>query len=272
MGKIIVSTVCYDNENEVIEFAKNLSTQEDIGKICLLITCNKCSEPEKLRMRLRCLKLETIVYVPNKNLGYLQGCLYGIKKYAEKNDYIWALICNTDILFGLNTFFKDVFRNQIEKDIWCIAPDIILKNTNEHQNPFYMSRLSKNKIQILRIMYSTFFSFRVYSFLAKSKNYFMKKQTYQPESTYIYSAHGSCFFLNKECIDKLYYQNGIFMYCEELLISEVILENKKKVYLNSDVKIIHNENQVTGEIKSVNKWKWFKESIEFIYSRFYTSK
>ena len=38
------------------------------------------------------------------------------------------------------------------------------------------------------------------------------------------------------------------------------------------MKIIHNENQVTGEIKTINKWKWFKESIEFIYGRFYHSK
>ena len=41
MYKIAVSVICYDNEEEVLDFADKLSRQKDSEKIVLLVTCNK---------------------------------------------------------------------------------------------------------------------------------------------------------------------------------------------------------------------------------------
>ena len=40
MYKIAVSVICYDNEEEVFDFADKLSRQNDSEKIVLLVTCN----------------------------------------------------------------------------------------------------------------------------------------------------------------------------------------------------------------------------------------
>lgn len=48
MYKIAVSVICYDNEEEVLDFADKLSRQKDSEKIVLLVTCNKCMNVKKL--------------------------------------------------------------------------------------------------------------------------------------------------------------------------------------------------------------------------------
>ena len=100
MYKIAVSVICYDNEEEVLDFADKLSRQKDSEKIVLLVTCNKCMNVKKLINDLNEIKISSQIFEPGENLGYLHGCLYGFKEFGE--EYEWAVISNTDIDFFQN--------------------------------------------------------------------------------------------------------------------------------------------------------------------------
>ena len=96
------------------------------------------------------------------------------------------------------------------------------------------------------------------------------KANHNMYSRMIYAVHGSCFIVNGDCIDVLNrYEDNIFMYGEELFIAEIIAREKKMIFYDSSIKIIHNENQATGIVLNRRKQSWFKQSYIYLYNTFF---
>lgn len=167
MIEIAVSVICYDNENEVLEFANKLSRQKDSEKIMLLVTCNKCKNVEQLRENLSKIKIFSQVFDAKQNLGYLPGCLYGFKSYS--GEYKWSVISNTDIDFVSDEFFAKFLNKHYDSQIACIGPDITLRATGKHQNPFAASRPSNALMKLRKVVYSNYGLYRLYGWLSKIK-------------------------------------------------------------------------------------------------------
>lgn len=264
---IVISVTCYNNEDEVIAFAKQIAEQSVCKNIQLIITCNSTKEYEYLKDAVNGVSIVSHIYNPGRNLGYLQGCLYGVEKTNLPNHY-WLMIGNTDLTFTTNTFFEDIF-NDVNSDDWCIGPNILLKETEKSQNPFFLERPTKRSMMIRKIAYSHFLLYQMYFKLSNIKTQ-LKKGDKDYSSQRVYSVHGSCFLLNSNIIPLLMKESqNIFMYGEELLVSELVREKGKKIFYNSCAKIIHNENQVTGKIANRKKQQWFKQSTDYIYRRFF---
>lgn len=268
MRDIAVAVALYNNEREVIEFAKGLLKQTIINRIQLLVTCNSCQDVEKFKNELLQVLPSALVFNPSKNLGYLNGCLYGVKETG--NPFSWVMVSNTDIEFKNDDFFEKSI-DDVSADIWCIGPDITLSATGIHQNPFLRERPSKRKLLIWNTAYSNHLLFKLYFKLSKLKRkHVLKNDT---KSEMVYAVHGSCFLLRRECVEKVMAKcQGIFMYGEELLMAEIIYQNKKKTYCNLSIGILHNENQVTGTVGSKRKQMWFKGSIRYLINDIFTSK
>lgn len=267
MCKIAVAVICYDNEKEVLKFADKLSKQKECEKIVLLVTCNKCTNVKKLIDSLNKIKISSRVFDPGKNLGYLHGCLYGFKSYNE--EYEWAVISNTDIDFVSDTFFSKFLDSHYDSQIGCIGPDITLKVTGKHQNPFALSRPGKALMKFRKVVYANYVLYSLYYKLSDLKSKISHVET-QKKSGYVYGVHGSVIILRKECTDKFLEDDiQIFMYGEELYVAERLKENQLLSYYDMDLKIIHNENQVTGKIASRRKQKWCSQSLNFLVERYW---
>lgn len=264
---IVISVTCYNNEDEVIAFTKQMTEQSFSKNIQLIITCNSTQKYEYLKVALEQIPIITYIYNPEKNLGYLSGCLYGVEK-TKLPEHYWLMISNTDLDFPSNKFFEEML-DDVDHDVWCIGPDITLKAIGKPQNPFFTERPSKRSMVIRKIAYSNFPFYKTYFKLSDIKgrtNKIHKKNS----SQYVYAVHGSCFLLNSDIVPFLIKESqNIFMYGEELLIAEVVRENEKNTYYNSSATVIHNENQVTGTIASRRKQQWFKQSTNYIYRRFF---
>ena len=267
MIEIAVSVICYDNENEVLEFANKLSRQKDSEKIMLLVTCNKCKNVEQLRENLSKIKIFSQVFDAKQNLGYLPGCLYGFKSYS--GEYKWSVISNTDIDFVSDEFFAKFLNKHYDSQIACIGSDITLRATGKHQNPFAASRPSNALMKLRKVVYSNYGLYRLYGWLSKIKNKIINHET-QITNKYVYGVHGSVIILKKECVDKFIDDDiQIFMYGEELYIAEKLRESQLLSYYDTNLKIIHNENQVTGKIASPKKQEWSSQSINFLVDRYW---
>ena len=264
---IVISVVCYNNEDEVIAFAKQISEQSFDKNIQLIITCNSTKKIEYLKDAVNEVSIDSHIFNPEKNLGYLSGCLYGLER-TKLPDYYWLMICNTDLILESKTFFEDVLDG-VDSDVWCIGPSITLKTTGKEQNPFFVERPSKWSMLIRKIAYSHYLLYKTYFKLSDVKCK-TKKMEKKHSSQQVYAVHGSCFLLNSDVIPLLVKESqNIFMYGEELLVSELIRGYGKKVFYNADTKIIHNENQVTGKIANSKKQQWFKQSTDYLYRRFF---
>ena len=267
-GRIVISVVCYRNDDEVVDFARQIEKQDAANRIVLLVTVNKANDYNELSCKLASVKLECHLYNANKNLGYLNGSLYGVDQYGKLNSCDKVVISNTDLTLKNEKTFSDILMNMEDDDIWCLGPSIQLI-TGKYQNPFLKERPSNRKIKIWKIVQGNVILLWLYTYLSKIKNR-MKKKDFADESGFVYSVHGSFFVLNQKCVLELAkISSQIFMYGEELLVAEIVRANKHKVFYNSQISITHNENSTTSLANMTLKADWYNKSFRFIVQKFF---
>lgn len=275
MKTILVSLICFNNENEVISFLNEIKKQnfENI-RLIISITCtNKKDEKNLIKMVHDVPKDNFIVKIYNagKNLGYLNGCIYGINQcILEFGIPKWIVISNTDIEIKSNNFFEDFIKQEFNDNIWCIGPSII-DNTKQYKNPYLKKRPTKRSLFIKTLIYRYNFLNNLYFKLYFLYNQLKTKKSISNEnSSYTYAVHGCFFIISFPCFQEIIKDSKkIFMYGEENLIGEIVRINEKFVYYWSIGQVYHNNNQVTGKISDNKKMQWKRQSLKFILERYY---
>ncbi len=269
--KILNLVTLYSNENEVLEYARKLSKQSVSSEIVLVIVMNKkgdmteddfCEDLKKINLKIH-------LYKPGRNLGYLNGLIYGYNQYAIRHQPPeWIVMSNSDISFSNNDFFIDFYKDKYNANIWLVGPSVYSPENKSYDNPQYKNRHTlkslEKRIFIFKRPNLAYYYQKIASIKAKLKK--RKKE----ESQYSYSLHGCFFFINKNFMeilkDKKY---GPLMYSEEAYLAELIRLNNKKCYYNSKIELIHTGSTVTGKLEIHMKSKYFQESLEYIKQKFY---
>lgn len=273
--EFLISIVCYGNENEVCSFLNQLDNQRKTDSIAVAITINKAHNPQIIKDFVKDTKVKCFVFEPNINLGYLNGCLYGIKKLSENINYNWALMCNTDITFLNSVFFETISSTEYEEGIWGIAPSIQLPD-HTFQNPYISIRPTREEMKRQYYIFSKYYLFYAYNFASEIKKIIVRcisKNRVCSKSQIVYAAHGSCMIFRKEMVKLLIAEeNDIFLYCEEEYLAGLIYENGKKVLYDNQLQVLHNEHQTLGKIDYRKKQNWYIKSLESVIKRFYMEK
>jgi len=268
-NSIVNFVVLYNNENEVLQYAKKLELQKN--KITLVVCVNKIKEDKKKSFVLETKKinLNIIVYFLNNNVGYLNGMLYGCKLYLQNNIIPdWSIFSNTDIEFDSNNYFERFLKKEYIDDIWIIGPAIYSSSVNSYQNPHYIKRQTKISINKRIFIFNNLPLAYLYQKLSKLKLIILKK--YKLKSCFVYSVHGSFFFLKKDLIEILLKNKFTpILYGEELYIAEIVLQNNKKCYYDADIEIIHEGSTTTNKINFNNKSELIVKALRFIKLNFY---
>lgn len=266
----LISIVCYSNELEVCNFIDQIEMQEESNKIAVAITINKATNIKKLEAHISNLNVQCFIYNPEENLGYLNGCLYGIRKCSEFMKYNWVVICNTDITFSQNDFFRRINNKQYAENIWGIAPSIELVDGG-FQNPYIINRISRREFYIRKLFFGNIFTYSLYFWASDIKKLLLgKRNMFHPKSQEIYAPHGSCMIFRNNVMNIVCNENNnIFLYCEEEYLGGIIYENKKVVFYDESLKVIHNEHQTLGKINYLDKQKWYAQSMDFLDKRIY---
>lgn len=270
--RIIVSVVCYNNEDEVIRFADMISKQTISKQIHLVITYNCGNQLEYLKTNIEKINISAEISNPHNNLGYLSGCCFGIDANKEiLNNTTWIAISNTDIEFETTDFLERILEN-IPKNVWAIGPRIKLKKTGQDQNPFFEKRPSVQSMKFRKLVYSNLLFFNIYFSVSKIKTKIViKRKKSKDKNRFVYALHGSFFIVNKQLFEKIdEVKNHIFMYGEEILVAELANRNNKRCYFRSDVGLIHNENQVTSLLSNKSKQTWFNQSTKYLTTKYFT--
>lgn len=270
--KILVLITCYNNDDEVIEYVKDLSRQTVVDSIQIVVTVNNVKNIAEFKDRILAVHPSIKLEFPGKNLGYLFGCLNGLKSINNIEDYEWVLISNTDITFENEHCLQYLLENKTNPETWVIAPMVTLPSGRQ-QNPFLSERPSSTKILFWQIVQGNTIPLYLYSSLANVKNRLKKNLLCNMEDRNIYAAHGSCFFVKPECAKEVQKHFGdLFMYGEELLIAEIARNNKKLIKYFPDVKVLHNENSTTKHINYKRKAIFYRQSYRYIYNNFFKVK
>jgi GT2 family glycosyltransferase len=271
--KILNIVTLYSNEIEVLEYARKLSNQSISSDINLVIVANKYGDmtEDNFSDELMKINLKIHLYKPGRNLGYLNGLIYGYNQFVMRQEPPeWIVMSNTDITFSSNEFFKDFYKDKYNKNIWLIGPSIYSLENKSYDNPQYKNRHTlkslEKRIFIFKRPILAYYYLKVASIKAK----LIKRK--KEDSQYSYSLHGCFFFLNKNFMEILKDKKfGPLMYSEEAYLAELVRLNNKKCYYNSKIELIHTGSTVTGKLEIHKRSNFFLESLVFIKKEFYTS-
>lgn len=264
MEKLLIICIYYNNKEEIENYLENLKNLTKFYKVEVVIVNN--SKEKKISIDDKEVKVK--VYSPEKNLGYLNGLFYGVEEYKKNNDLPnWIIFSNTDIELKKFRFNGKKYC----KDIYCVAPDIYSTSTNLHQNPLYIKRINLKKInRIININKNIVLSL-IYKNLFRIKGYFQRKKN-RTQSGKIYAAHGAFFILRKEFFVIKRKKFTGFLYGEEIYIAEEIRRNKKEIYFDKELEILHKEHSTTSLIGVKNKNKFLIDSLKEIKKEYFIEK
>lgn len=269
--RLLNVVILYANEEEVINYTKKLSLQSISKDVSLIIVINKIGnmDEEKFIRNIKEMEIDTYIYKANRNLGYLNGLIYGIDKFSKEEKLPnWIAMSNTDISFKEENFFESFLTYEYEPDIWIVGPSIYSLENKSYDNPQYKIRHTLNSINRRIFIFERPILSYLYFKLAKFKSKF--KKTTKEDSQFVYSAHGCFFFIKKDFFDILKEKEyGALMYSEEAYLAELIRKNDKLCYYNNEIEVIHHESTVTSRLDIKKKTKYIVDSLRTIKKEFY---
>jgi len=267
---LLLSVTHYHNQAEVLEFAKHVNGLALPGGYELHIAVadnSKNWDPDIDGVD------NLAVFLPPRNLGYLNGCSFAHKRWCEEKQEHpdWVAVINTDIELSPGFFTRLLGHTFSDKDA-VVAPDIRLPS-GERQNPHLVHRLSRSKV----LNYCRIFGSRVLGrlyFLAhvvrKKKQTLTRNEVSVGGLTTIYAPHGSAIFFRKQYFDAggcLEY--GGFLYCEELHVAEQASLHGLNVVWIPGITLQHNEHSTTSGLNLSRRLDWMYQSYHFILEEYY---
>lgn len=275
MVKVLIVCVNYHSEKEIVEYIDHLCNQTVYNRLDIVVCDNSCDEVKFLLLVSKFKNIDNVfIYNPKMNLGYLHGINFGINKYLETHSLPeWIVISNTDITYGTETFYEELLLNYPNGYNCVIAPSIYARFKKEFQNPMLINRYSKLEMFVLTKVFKNRLIERSFNLGNNIRIKFIKHKKSIVDNQEIYAGHGACLILNKDFFNNGGNLNyGSFLFGEEVYIAEVVKKIGGKVYFDKRLKVNHNEHQTIGKVKSKLINKYYDDSMNYLYKKFYKDK
>lgn len=243
LGVIIVS---YKNPQRTIDFINNQLSQIE-PKYVVVVVNNASTIDECRRIAGQCHGIvcgpndivgKHGVYIVNAtdNLGFAKGNNLGVKFLMRNNPCDHLLFSNDDIVIENNTDLTPMI-DLLEKDksIGAIGPDIVGLD-GHHQSPHYTVISPYRQIGWL-----------LFPFLRGKKRPLNENAVNQPlQSGWCYWVSGAFFLMRFRHFSAV---NGFdpdtFLYSEEPIMAEKLLQLGKKMYFYPNIRVTHLEGGTT---------------------------
>ena len=174
------------------------------------------------------------VIIPKKNLGFAAGMNLGIK--SSKTNYVF--INSPDVIISNNSIEKLVNKISLIDNFALLGPTYLDESVNKNYHELKNSNSHKN-LNLKEVKWID-----------------------------------NNFIINKSEINKIgFFDEDFFMYYENFDLCHRILENKKKMYVCSDIKFVHQgtkstDQKFTTEVQLSKSWH-YSWSKYFFFKKHY---
>ena len=215
----------------------------------IIVVDNYSTEENRVAIDKLCQEAKCTFIANTRNAGYNAGNNIGLR-YAAGKGYEYALIANPDMEFPqTDTIIKMLSVIEDEEDIVVLGTDIITKE-GIHQNP----RLYKQQ--------KWYRSFNwIFDFIKKPNKNEEPNWIESPDkSHYCNGLNGCCLLLRLSFVKNIgYFDERIFLYGEEAILSRQVEFAGKKMYYASNIQVVHN-HQKSKEGNTLVLLKYWKHS------------
>lgn len=267
MKKLAIFCVTYNSYKELDNYIQSI---EDAAKyvkgemIVEVFIADNTEKGCKEEIEYVCHNISVKSFLYHKNLGYF-GAIQQMMSEFDLTQYDYIAISNVDLVLEKNTL-KSLNDIVSDESIGWIAPAIYSEKEKRDKNPRMRKRYSLLELQILRILYTYPFLHRIYTMTL----YKRKKNQNHKEECYIYGGHGSFIILTNSFFRKCHKINyPMFLFGEEIYLSELCKNNGLKVKYIPSVRIKDKENVSTSKMKGKIFYTCNNEALRFIIDNFY---
>lgn len=267
MKSIAIYCVTYNSYKETQLFIESVNTAAGMLKgveVVVFVADNTEKECQIILTDYPNIKVEP--YIIGRNLGYFGA----VKKCMQKHkpiSYDYVIISNVDIVVNEKAL-KRLSELSINDDIGWLAPMIFSTSEKRDRNPKILSRYSKRKLQILKLLYSYPWLNRLYEqTLYRRKS--IKSYSHK-EGEEIYAGHGSFIILTKTFFSRIgMIDYPVFLFGEEIYLAEQCRKYGLKTIYVPSILITDSDHCSTSKMKSSFYYKCNLESIKYILNEFY---
>lgn len=257
LGIVLIN---YKSVDEVVQFVRN-----ELSKIKVnykLVIVDNSTDDEIFNKLIKFLSAEKVcdhfnrkadIYAiqSDSNLGYARANNLGARFLIDEFNPSHLLFSNSDIELTSNNVIEVLLRKlKANPKIGCISPKIVgidgIDQAPARYLKFYTSCMYKYLIASIR---DSFSKHRLTDVIPNAK-----------EGSY-YRLSGSFMLCDSNIFREInYFDEGTFLYAEELILGEKLLRKGYHNYFFPEVKILHNESQIVN--KFAQKEKTLKRSFE----------
>jgi GT2 family glycosyltransferase len=272
--KILAVVLNFNSENDLFNCVKDLLLQKDISlTIAIIDNASNHDSIESIKkwssktlpniwigatdeinlLSSHINNFKHYLILNNQNNGYSAGNNIGTK-FAEKLDIESILIANPDMRFADDNYLIKLYDTLFEKEKYVIAGSRILGLNGKDQSPMRESTFMEEFLWVKQLFPNLF----------KTKSFLLPFDL--NNNIEVPKIMGCCFLIKNEFIYNInYFDENVFLYSEEAILSSQILNNNKKIIFTPNLTALHCH-------KSINKEKKSLSMLHFIKSRKYYLK
>lgn len=220
-----------DTLNEVFLLQKQFNF--DWGQFVIIDNASENESAKELKKK----ELGDYIFIEsNKNNGYASGNNIGLR-YAFNNNYKYAWIINNDVYINDNTLLSKILNVfELDKDVAVANPDI-------YSPEGYLFNRDSQRM--------SFFDLTIGLFKYRKKG---REIEDLGGYAYVYRPQGCCMFVDLEKMNKIdYLDENTFLYCEEIILAEKVLNRKWKCACVHSAKVIHNHSKTIRDTLSKSR-------------------
>jgi hypothetical protein len=224
--KIAIIILNYNSSSDCRKCIGFLKKQEGIEMEIVVVDNCSPKEGESSAIRLLCEESECTFIPAKENRGYNAGNNIGLR-YAAEQGYKYALIANPDMEFPQTEYLKKmVDAMETDEDIVVCGSDIVGVN-GVHQNPLKRDGDWRSSFGWIR------------DCIDRDQLSERLKDDFSV-SHYCDKVGGCCLFVRMNFIKNIgFFDENVFLYCEEAILSRQVENKKKKIFYLADATAVH---------------------------------
>ena len=242
--KIAVIILNYNNSTDCSKCIGFLKQQQGIEQEIIVV--DNCSrEDDRNAVEALC-KEQNCTFIANcENKGYNAGNNIGLRYAAEKG-YEYALIANPDMEFPQKDYLAALLTKMQEDYKIVVCGSDIVGADGIHQSPMGKDGNWRGSFAWIKEIIGKKKKSDAYDFI---DNYC--------ESHYCHKVSGCCFMIRMSFLKSInFFDEKVFLYCEEAILSRQVEMNGKKMYYLATVQAVHRhvKSEKDDPVKRFKTW------------------
>lgn len=222
--KVPVILLNYNSSVDCLKCISFLKQQQGVDLEIVLV--DNCSQSDDLSALRRIAQQERCTLLENKdNRGYNAGNNIGLR-YAARSGLEYALIANPDMEFPQSDYIQKMVSAMEQDEEIVVCGSDIINPDGSHLNPQREISYKEELFWFIEILRNR-----------KSKKWYLCDYT---QSGYCKKVSGCSLLLRMDFIKSIgFFDESVFLYSEESILSKQVKQYGKKMYYLSNVQAVH---------------------------------